>query len=113
MCGPLACTRAARARGVVLALLLFVIGSGRSLGLGAYQLSPSRMSSWLSLGSRGRRRAVFWVIMSRRRFIGKKGKHDSYFSVEGADAGYVVRELKMATILARELDIEHRVQLRK
>lgn len=34
---------------------------------------------------------------------GTKGEHDSYVAVEGADAGYVVRELKMATTVAAAL----------
>jgi hypothetical protein len=37
--------------------------------------------------------------------MGTKGEHDSYVAVEGADAdaGYVVRELKMATTVAAAL----------
>jgi hypothetical protein len=38
---------------------------------------------------------------SRQR--GTKGEHDSYVAVEGADAGYVVRELKTATTVAAAL----------
>jgi hypothetical protein len=35
--------------------------------------------------------------------MGTKGEHDSYVAVEGADAGYVVRELKTATTVAAAL----------
>jgi hypothetical protein len=34
---------------------------------------------------------------------GTKGEHDSYIAVEGADAGYVMRELKTATTAAAAL----------
>jgi hypothetical protein len=34
---------------------------------------------------------------------GMQGEHDSYVAVEGVDAGYVVRELKMATTVAAAL----------
>jgi hypothetical protein len=34
---------------------------------------------------------------------GTKGEHDSYVAVEGADAGYVVRESKTATTVAAAL----------
>jgi hypothetical protein len=71
MWGPFAGTRAAKARRVDFALLLFGVGSGWSLAVGMCQLSPRRMRSWLSLGSLQRRSAVFWVSIFSLRSMGK------------------------------------------
>jgi hypothetical protein len=82
------------------------------LGLGAGQKAVGNLLGWQKgdgqSGHRNVREArqsnaggVTYGEASQQR--GMKGEDDSHFAVEGADAGYVVRELKTATTVVAAL----------
>jgi hypothetical protein len=82
---------------------------GNRLGLGADQKVVGNLLWWQRGDGRPRHRDIGEVHQSNAGGVtyegasqqrGTKGEHGSYVAVEGADAGYVVRELKTAVAAA-------------